>query len=102
MVASAREFFETLESRVDPAKTAGVTHSYLFQIEGVGDWKVDVDDGRVTVTEGASDADVTLSVSEPNFLKIQRHELKAVTAVMTRRLKVKGNVNAALELDKFL
>ena len=57
-----REFFEGLESRVDSSKTAGVNNSYLFDIEGEGQWKVDVSDGSVSVTEGGSeDADVTIA-----------------------------------------
>src|SRR5205085_5910769 len=45
MAQTAREFFETLESRVDATKTAGMTNSYLFEIEGAGTWTVDVNDG---------------------------------------------------------
>ena len=56
-----REFFEGLESRVDSSKTAGVNNSYLFDIEGEGQWKVDVSDGSVSVTEGGGDADVTIT-----------------------------------------
>ena len=51
-MASTREFFETLESRVDPAKAAGVNSSYLFDVTGAGTWKVDVQDSGVQVTEG--------------------------------------------------
>ncbi len=31
---SPREFFETLASRVDPAKAAGLTATYRFEIDG--------------------------------------------------------------------
>jgi putative sterol carrier protein len=102
MTSSAREFFETLEARVDPAKTAGITRSFLFDIKGAGQWKVDVDDGRVTVSEGSGDADITISASEENFFKVQRRELSAPTAVMTRKMKFKGNIAAAMDLYKFL
>ena len=47
----AREFFESLETRVDPAKAKGLTASYKFVIDGAGTWHVDVDDGHVKVTE---------------------------------------------------
>ena len=33
---SAQEFFDTLESRVDVSKTAGMNNSYLFDIDGAG------------------------------------------------------------------
>ena len=97
---SAREFFETLESRVDPAKTAGMSNSYLFDIEGAGTWKVDVQDGNVSVSEGAQDADVTITTSEETFEKITSGEQNATSAYMTGKLKVKGDVGAAMKLQK--
>ena len=45
MAESAREFFEGLEGRIDPAKVTGQTVSYRFDIEGAGSWHVAVVDG---------------------------------------------------------
>jgi putative sterol carrier protein len=100
MARSTREFFETLESRVDPSKTAGMTNSYLFDIDGAGQWKVDVDDGKVTVTEGAGEADTTLSASEETFQKIANGEQNATAAYMAGKLKIKGDMGAAMKLQK--
>jgi putative sterol carrier protein len=97
---SAKEFFDTLESRVDPAKTAGMNNSYLFDIEGAGKWKVDVQDGNVSVTENAEDADVTITTSEETFEKITSGEQNATSAYMTGKLKVKGDMGAAMKLQK--
>jgi len=97
---SAKEFFDTLESRVDPAKTAGMNNSYLFDIEGAGKWKVDVQDGNVSVTENAEDADVTITTSEETFDKITGGEQNATSAYMTGKLKVKGDMGAAMKLQK--
>ena len=60
MAASVREFFDGLESSVDEAKTAGMNNSYLFDIEGAGQWVVQVEDGKVSVSEGAGEADTTI------------------------------------------
>ena len=100
MAQSTREFFETLESRVDPSKTAGMTNSYLFDIDGAGQWNVDVDDGKVKVTEGAGEADTTLSASEETFQKIANGEQNATAAYMTGKLKIKGDMGAAMKLQK--
>jgi len=97
---SAKEFFDSLESRVDPAKTAGMNNSYLFDIEGAGTWKVDVQDGNVSVTENAEDADVTISTSEETFEKITSGDQNATSAYMTGKLKVKGDMGAAMKLQK--
>jgi putative sterol carrier protein len=97
---TTREFFETLETRVDPSKTAGMSNSYLFDIEGAGTWKVDVQDGSVKVTENAEHADVTITTSEETFDKITSGEQNATSAYMTGKLKVKGDMGAAMKLQK--
>jgi putative sterol carrier protein len=97
---SAKEFFDTLESRVDASKTSGMNNSYLFDIDGEGKWKVDVHDGHVHVSEGASDADVTISTSGENFEKIAAGELNPTTAYMSGKLKIKGDMGAAMKLQK--
>ncbi len=100
MAETTQEFFQTLESRVDPAKTAGMSNSYLFDIEGAGQWKVDVDDGKVTVTPGGGDADVTITTNEETFQKIASGEQNPTSAYMTGKLKVKGDMGVALKLQK--
>jgi putative sterol carrier protein len=99
-MTSAREFFDTLESRVDRSKTAGMNNSYLFDIEGAGKWKVDVHDGDVTVTEGGEEADAVISASDETFTKIANGEQNPTSAYMTGKLKVKGDMGAAMKLQK--
>jgi putative sterol carrier protein len=99
-MTSAREFFETLESRVDESKTTGMNNSYLFDIEGAGKWKVDVNDGKVNVTEGDADADAVISTNEETFTKIASGEQNPTSAYMTGKLKVKGDMGAAMKLQK--
>jgi putative sterol carrier protein len=100
MADGAKEFFEGLEARVDASKTAGMSNSYRFEIDGAGAWLVDVKDGSVKVTEGGEGADVTIAASEENFLKMVRRELNPTTAFMTGKLKVKGDMGAATKLQK--
>ena len=99
-MATSKEFFEGLEGRVDPAKTAGMTNTYLFDIDGQ-QWTVAVDDGKVNVSEGdAGAADCTISTSEETFQKIAAGEQNATSAYMTGKLKVKGDMGAAMKLQK--
>jgi putative sterol carrier protein len=100
MAETAREFFETLPSRVDPAKTAGMSNSYLFDVEGAGKWLVAVEDGAVSVREGEGDADATITASEETFQKIANGEQNPTTAYMTGKLKIKGDMGAAMKLQK--
>ena len=97
---TAQEFFASLPERADPSKTAGMQNTYVFDIEGVGQWTVAVDDGKVTVSDGASEADCTLSASEDTLVKIAKGEANPTTAYMTGKLKIKGDMGAALKLQK--
>jgi putative sterol carrier protein len=100
MPVSPRDFFETLESRIDPSKAAGMTASYKFDIDGAGSWLVDVDDGKVTVTEDGGDADCTISASSETFMKIANGEQNPTAAYMSGKLKVKGDMGQAMKLQK--
>jgi putative sterol carrier protein len=97
---TVQEFFDTLPDKVDPDKTAGMNNSYVFDIEGAGEWTVSVADGAVSVVEGAGDADCTISASEETLMKIAKGEANATTAYMTGKLKIKGDMGAALKLQK--
>jgi putative sterol carrier protein len=99
---SVEEFFETLPSRVPANSTAGITNSYLFEIKDVGTWRVAVDDGTVEVTKGEADADVRIALSEETFHRLVARELNPMRAVMTGKIKVKGDMGAATKLQKIL
>ena len=100
MAETVQEFFQNLPTRADSTKTAGMTNSYVFDIEGLGQWKVDVDDGAVTVAEGGGDVDATISASEETFQKIIAGEQNPTSAYMTGKLKIKGDMGAAMKLQK--
>ena len=97
---TAQEFFDTLPSRVSPDRIEGMNNTYVFEIEGAGTWTVKVADGTVSVDEGSSDADCTFSASEETFEKIASGEQNATTAYMTGKLKIKGDMGAAMKLQK--
>jgi len=97
---SAKEFFESLETRVDPSRTAGMNATYLFDIEGAGRWTVKVDDGKVTATEGGESADCTITSSQETFQRIVDGDLNPTSAYMTGKLKIKGDMGAAMKLQK--
>ena len=100
MAETVQEFFQNLASRADTSKTAGMSNSYLFDIEGAGQWKVDVDNGTVTVSEGGGDADATIQASQEVFQKIVNGEQNPTSAYMTGKLKIKGDMGAAMKLQK--
>src|SRR3984893_16800480 len=100
MAETVQEVFQNLASRAESSKSAGMTNSYVFEIEGAGEGKVDVDDGKVTVSEGGGDADAVISASEETFEKIIAGEQNPTSAYMTGKLKIKGDMGAAMKLQK--
>ena len=100
MTESVQEFFDGLAARADGEKTAGMNNSYLFDIEGSGQWLVAVEDGNISVTAGSGEADTTITTTEESFMAIVRGEQNPTTAYMTGKLKIKGDMGAAMKLQK--
>ncbi|HEY3962845.1 MAG TPA: SCP2 sterol-binding domain-containing protein [Gaiellaceae bacterium] len=94
------DFFDTLPSRATPDSLGGMSNSYLFDIEGEGQWLVKVADGAIDVAPGGGDADVTITTSADTFEKIMSGEQNPTTAYMTGKLKIKGDMGAAMKLQK--
>jgi len=99
-MGSVQEFFEGLPGRVSGDRIAGMNNTYVFDIEGAGTWTVVVADGTIEVSEGAGDADCTFSSSAESFEKIVAGEQNPTTAYMTGKLKIKGDMGAAMKLQK--
>jgi putative sterol carrier protein len=98
----AREFFEGAESRIDPSRTRGFRASYRFDVEGAGSWRVDVDDGNVRVEEGDAPADCVVRANEATFLRIVNREASPMTAFLTGKVRVEGDMGLLLKLREFL
>ena len=99
---TAREFFEKLPERVDGKEPSGLDASYVFDIDGGGVWTVKVENGSVSVVEGAHGGDCTISTSEEVFEKIVAGAQNPLTAYMTGKIKVSGDVGAAMKLKSVL
>lgn len=100
MADSAREFFSDLESRLDPAKLEGVNASYRFDIKGAGSWHVAVADGAATVSESQDAADCVISMSEDVFSRLREGKQNPMTAFMTGKIKVDGDMSLALKIKE--
>ena len=100
MAQSARDFFEGLPARADSSKLAGMNNTYLFDVEGAGMWLVTIEDGVLSVREGDGEADTRITASEANFERILSGEQNATAAYMTGKLKIKGDMGAAMKLQK--
>jgi putative sterol carrier protein len=99
---SAREFFEGLEERIDPARAAGKQVSYRFDVRGAGSWRLEVADGKASVAESDADADCIVETSEDVLLRIVSGEQSPAFAYMTGKIKVQGRTDLALGLRDLL
>jgi putative sterol carrier protein len=99
-VPTAKEIFEAMPAQIPAENTAGITHTYLFEIKDVGTWLMDVNDGKLTVTEGEAEADVRIGMSEEVFQKLIARQQNPVTGVMTGKIKVHGDMTAARKLGQ--
>ena len=90
---TAQEFFASLPERTDASKIAGMQNTFVFDVQDVGQW-------TVSVAEGVGEADCTISASEETLVKIAKGEANPTTAYMTGKLKIQGDMGAALKLQK--
>jgi putative sterol carrier protein len=99
VAAGVKEFFEALPSRAS-GRTGGMRNSYVFDIDGAGVWTVKVADGGVTVEEGDTGGDCTILASAETFMRIVNGQQNPTAAYMTGKLKIKGDLGAAMKLQK--
>ena len=101
-VSTVQEYFDTLPARFVASAAKGVNAVFQFELagEGGGTYHVTVDDGVMSVAEGASDApSATLKMSADNYVKMANGELNGAMAFMKGQLKVTGNVMLAQKMQ---
>ena len=87
--------FTGMSDRFLPAKAAGVDASVSYQITGGGggEWTVRIEDGSVTVTEEVlASPTVYIVASDRNYHDVATGQLDSVTAVVTGKMSVEGDV----------
>ncbi|HET6656427.1 MAG TPA: SCP2 sterol-binding domain-containing protein [Gaiellaceae bacterium] len=99
---SARQFFDDLRARPDSSRAAGLTASYRFDVENAGSWRVDVEDGHVSVSESQEPADCVIATDEQTLLAVVGNEQNPMGAFMTGKIRVEGDMGLALRLRDLL
>src|SRR5262249_47466622 len=79
-----------------PAKIATVFQFKLKTPEAA--WVVDLKSGKGSVTEGTATADVTLELSDDDFLAMTTGAADAQKLFMSGKLKISGNIMASQKL----
>jgi putative sterol carrier protein len=94
------EFTLGMRERVGENSGLDATIKFVFNDGGI----IFID-GKSTpnkVTNDDAPADVILKMSVATLNKLHRKEINAMMAVMVGKIKVEGNVTAAMKLDKIL
>ena len=99
---TVRELFLGMPQAFQADKAAGENLVFQFHITGeeAGDWQVIIAEGQCRVAEGVHpQPTVTLTLKDQDWLDLARGKLSGMKAVMTGRLKIKGNLMAAQKLN---
>jgi len=107
-ITQPREWFETeLPQKVkdDPSKIEGFTGVLTFVISGDagGTWTLDIKDKQLKVLPGPHEKpDIQVTMKDADFVNFINGKLNGQMAFMTGKLKVKGNMQLAMKLQKLL
>jgi len=102
-----KEIFNEMQKRMDanPAKLAGIKAVYQFDISGAdpGIYSVAIADGKAVVSEGTdASPDITITMASNDFADMIGGKLDGMTAFMGGKLKVKGDMMLAMQLQSLL
>jgi putative sterol carrier protein len=106
-VATVREVFEVMKSRVEsnPAKISGLTAAYQFELtgDGGGTFHAVFDQGASDIGEGpAANPGCTVTMAAPDFLAMVGGQLNPTAAFMGGKLKLKGDMGLAMKLQSLI
>ncbi|MBM4276691.1 MAG: SCP2 sterol-binding domain-containing protein [Deltaproteobacteria bacterium] len=102
-----KEIFVEMQKRMDanPGKLGGIKAVFQFEITGAdsGNYSVAVGDGSAKVSEGAADSpNVTVTMASNDFADMVEGRLDSMAAFMGGKLKVKGDMMLAMQLQSLL
>ena len=95
---SALDFVKKMPAAFNADAAAGVDATIQYQISTPA--YVQIKDGQCTVHEGtAASADVTLIIEDEDLVSLLKGELNGMTAFMTGKLQVEGDLMLAQKIS---
>jgi putative sterol carrier protein len=101
---TVQELISRMPRALIPEKANGVNAVIQYQLSGDegGDWIVAIKDGLCTVQQGtAPNATMTLSADAQDYKDVITGKLNPMTAFMTGKLRLAGDLNLAMKLTSF-
>jgi len=104
MNSELESFFAEIPARAATKDLSGVRATYAFVVvDGGKAWTVRIEGQEVTVRDGVdADADCTISASEETFTRLLDRKLGVMSAYLGGKLKLSGDLGAAMQLNKLL
>ncbi len=99
---SVEEIFEAMPAQLDASKAADLNMKIAFDLSGeqACEKTLVISDGVAVVTDGASeDADATLKMDGDDYAAMISGELNPMTAFMTGKVKVEGDLGAVMKMQ---
>lgn len=100
------KIFDGMKALLSEEMVSKTSASYSFVLTGPeeGKWFLDLKTGGGSVGQGdpPTAADVTFTMKDEDFVKMIRGQLKATTAFMSGKLKLKGDMGKAMKLEKIM
>lgn len=100
---TAQQALQALSESADAEKLKGMDATILFDVSGEdgGQWTVTIDNGQVDVEEGTTESPtITVEATAQNLKALIKGELNPMAAFMQGKLKVKGDMSMAMQLQK--
>ena len=97
------ETFEIMKSVFNPAAAAGLNKIFQWDISGeeTGKWAVKIANQTCEIIPGGVDnPNITLIMSDKNWLAIAQGEIDAMNAYMTGKVKVTGDMMLAMRIPQ--
>jgi len=95
---SLKEMYKSFK----PEIAGGLKATYLFDISGQngGKWTLNIQNGKCELSEGSSpNPSVTISISDQDWISIQKGSLNSQMAFMMGKLRVAGDMGLAMKLQ---
>lgn len=108
MALSYESIVETTRNKFADVDVSSVNGTMAFQIEIEGKavngiFYIEIKDGKVNVEPYEYyDRNAIIHINGTNWIKLINNKLDPVVAFTTGKLKVDGDINAALEMIKFI
>ncbi len=103
MSGELESFMAEIPSRAAGKDLSGVQATYVLAVDGGPAWTIRVDAREVVVTNGVdANADCTISASEETFTGLLERKQGVMSAYLSGKLKLSGDLGAAMQLSKLL